>query len=469
MTLGRALQSLSVPNYRRYFAGQIVSLSGNWMQTVAEMWLVVSITGSGVSVGLTAALQFLPMLVLGAYGGVVADRVDKRRFLMVTQVLAALPPLTLFALAETGGAQVWAIYVLVFARGLVNAFDNPARQAFVSELVGTEGVVNAVSLNSVIVHTARIAGPAVAGVLIATLGVGPCFALNALSFGAMFVALRGMDPAALHLSRRAVRARGQIREAAREAWRRPALRVPLLMMVLVGTLSFNFQVLLPLFASTTWHGTALAYALLTSAMGVGSVAGALVSGARGRVSPNLLVAAAALFGVAELAAAAAPSLALQALALVPLGAASVTFAAGVNSSLQLAAPDHLRGRIMALYSVVFIGSTPIGAPLVGWLAETAGPRSGLVLGAVAALTAAAAAQGFLRRHLAETKGTSRTFDDAWGSGPITSSQTAPPTSGSTRLPGPSHARRRRLRPRPLRAGAAGSTRHSRSGSSSSRR
>jgi MFS family permease len=469
LAFGRALSSLTIPNYRRYFAGQIVSLSGNWMQTVAEMWLVVQLTGSGVSVGLTAALQFLPMLLLGAYGGVVADRIDKRRLLTITQPLAALPPLTLFVLVQTGGAQVGVVYALVFLRGLVNAFDNPARQAFVSELVGPERVVNAVSLNSVLLHCARIVGPALAGIVIAVAGVGPCFALNALSFGAMFIALRAMDPAALDRRPPALRARGQIREAAREAWRRPALRVPLAMMVLVGTLSFNFQVLLPLFADFTWHGTAAAYALLTSAMAVGSVGGALAAGARGRVSPSLLVVAAALFGIGQLAAAAAPSLGVQALTLVPVGAASVTFAAGVNSSLQLAAPPHLRGRIMALYSVVFIGSTPIGAPLVGWLAEAAGPRAGLVLGGIAALTAAGCAQVFLRRALVDTKGTPRTFRSRWASGRIKSSATVPPTSGSTRPHDPPRARPSRLRPRPRRAGAAASSPPSSPRSSSSRR
>jgi MFS family permease len=460
LAFGRALSSLSVPNYRRYFAGQIVSLSGNWMQTVAEMWLVVQLTGSGVSVGLTAALQFLPMLLLGAYGGVVADRCDKRKLLMLTQWLAALPPLTLFVLATTGTAEVGMVYALVFLRGLVNAFDNPARQAFVTELVGPERVVNAVSLNSVLLHTARIAGPAAAGVLIALVGVGPCFAVNAASFGAMFVALRGMDPGALLVTRRAERAKGQIREAAREAWRRPALRTPLAMMVLVGMLSFNFQVLLPLFADFTWHGTAAAYALLTSAMGVGSVAGALAAGARGWVSPRLLVVAASLFGVAELGAAAAPSLITQALVLVPLGAASVTFAAGVNSSLQLAAPDHLRGRVMALYSVVFIGSTPIGAPLIGWLAETRGPRAGLVVGGVAALTAALLAQLSHRRALVRAKGSGRTLTGSWVSGPTSSSETVPATSGSTRPHDPRRPRPSRLRPHRRSAAAAAASRRS---------
>ncbi len=426
------------------------------MQIVAEMWLVVQLTGSGVSVGLTAALQFLPMLLLGAYGGVVADRVDKRALLLITQPLAMLAPLTLFALTVTGGASIGAVYALVFFRGLVTAFDNPARQSFVSEIVGTERVVNAVGLNSVIVHSARIAGPAVAGGLIAVAGVGPCFVLNAASFAAMFIAVRGMDTAALRTPRRAARARGQIREAARVVWARPELRTPLAMMVLVGTLSFNFQVLLPLLAHTTWDGTATTYALLTSAMGVGSVAGALLSGVRGRVSTRLLVVAATAFGAAELAAAAAPTLALQVAVLVPLGAASVTFAAGVNSSLQLAAPPDLRGRVMALYSVVFIGSTPIGAPIAGWLAETRGPRAGLVLGGAAALLAAALAQLSHRRALGKGDKRRHTVTGRWASGPIRSSATAPVTSGCT-PPRDRHSQSRLRRLRPRSPGAAGAS------------
>ena len=370
----------------------MVSISGNWMQTVAEMWLLVHLTGSGLGVGIAAGLQFLPILLFGALGGVVADRRDRRRLLMVTQSLMAIPAVTLWLLTAGGVVTVPMVYALIVARGTVNAIDNPARQSFVSEMVGPDLVVNAVSLNSVIVHTARIVGPALAGITIAIFGVGTCFAINALSFAAMFIALRRMDPQLLHRDERAQRARGQVRAAVREVVRRPELRIPLGMMVVVGTLSFNFQVLLPLLARFTWHGTAGTYALLTSAMGAGSVLGALASGARGRTGPGLLTGSAVLFGAAQLLAAVAPSLAWQVAALVPLGMASVTFAAGVNSSLQLAAGPALRGRVMALYSVVFLGSTPIGAPLVGWLAGAAGPRAGLVLGGTAALLTAAGAR-----------------------------------------------------------------------------
>jgi MFS family permease len=389
--LRRAVSSLAVPNYRRYFAGQAVSVSGNWMQMVAEMWLIVQLTGSGVSVGITAGLQFVPLLLLGAWGGLIADRFPKRRVLMITQPLMALPALALWLLTTGGTVEPWMVYALVLVRGTVNAFDNPARQSFVIELVGPERVVNAVSLNSVIVQSARIIGPATAGAIIALVGVGPCFALNALSFAAMFVALRGMDPRALRAAPPAERAKRELRAALRYVTGTPALWIPLGMMVLVGTLSFNFQVLMPLLASQTWHGTAATYALLTASMAVGSVIGALAAGARGRVSPRILVASATAFGVAELLAAAAPSLPLQVLALIPLGAVSVTFSAGVNSTMQLAVAPAMRGRVMALYSVVFLGSTPIGAPLVGWLAQVGGPRVGMALGGVAALVAAALA------------------------------------------------------------------------------
>jgi MFS family permease len=390
--LARTFASLSVPNYRRYFSGLVVSITGNWMQNVAEMWLVVQLTGSGVSVGLTAALQFLPIMVFGAWGGLLADRMPKRRLLMVTQSLMALPALALWALTVNASVELWMVYALVLARGTINAIDNPARQSFAIEMVGPDRVVNAVALNSVVIHTARILGPAAAGGVIALLGVGPCFLINAISFAAMLVALRAMDPRELRTPAVAGRAPGQLRGALRYVARTPALRIPLAMMALVGTLSFNFQVLLPLLASFTWHGTASLYTALAVAMGVGSVGGALAAGARGRVGPRLLVAAAAAFGIAELLVAAAPTVELQLLALVPLGAVSVTFAAGVNSAMQLAVEPAMRGRVMALYSVVFLGSTPIGAPLVGWIAEVAGPRAGLVLGAAAALVAAAGAR-----------------------------------------------------------------------------
>ena len=389
--LHRSFDSLRVPNYRRYFAGQVVSLSGNWMQMVAETWLVLELTGSGIAVGLTAAFQFLPILLFGAYGGLLADRYDKRRLLMLTQTVMAVPALALWALTAGGAIEPWMVFALVFARGAVNAVDNPTRQAFVIEMVGSQRLVNAVSLNSVIVQCARMVGPALAGLLIAIAGVEPCFLINAATFAVMIAALSRMEAAELRRPRLAEREPGALRAALRYVHATPALAVPLAMMALVGTLGFNFQVLLPLLAKSSFEGGPQTYGLLVSAMGVGSIAGALASGARGRVSMRILIAASAAFGGFTLLAAVAPTLWFEIAALMLVGAASVTFAAGVNSSLQLAVDPAMRGRVMALYSVVFLGSTPIGAPIAGWLSETAGPRTGLLLGALAALVAAGAA------------------------------------------------------------------------------
>jgi MFS family permease len=389
--LRRSFNSLEVPNYRRYFAGQLISLSGTWMQTVAAIWLILTLTDSGVAVGLTTALQFLPMLLIGAWGGLLADRIPKRRLLITTQALMAIPALGLFAVTAAGVVTPWMVYLAVFAMGSVNAIDNPARQSFVYEMVGPDRVVNAVSLNSVIVQMARIVGPALAGILIALFGVVPCFALNALTFVAMIVALSGMDSRRLHTEPVAPRAPGAIRAGLRYALRTPELAVPLALMALVGTLGFNFQVVLPLLAKFSFDGGATTYAAMVSAMAVGSIVGALINGAHGRTGPALIAGGALAFGVLGLLSASMPVLALEIPMLALLGAAAVTFAATINSTLQLAVAPEMRGRVMALYSVVFLGSTPIGGPLTGWLAETYDPRVALLLAGVTGLAAAWAA------------------------------------------------------------------------------
>src|SRR6185436_2846246 len=249
--LRRSFDSLNVPNYRRYFAGQIVSISGNWMQMVAEVWLVLSLTGSGLAVGLTTALQFLPILLFGAWGGVLADRFPKRKLLMVTQALMAIPALVLLALTAGGAVAPWMVFVLVFLRGSINAVDNPTRQSFAIEMVGPDRVVNAVSLNSVLVHSARLVGPTLAGLLIVSVGVEPCFALNALTFAAMIVALWLMDPRELRTPPRIEREPGAVRAGLRYVRHTPELAVPLGLMALVGTFGLNFQVTLPLLARFT--------------------------------------------------------------------------------------------------------------------------------------------------------------------------------------------------------------------------
>jgi MFS family permease len=395
--LRRSVDSLSVPNYRRYFWGQIVSVSGNWTQMVAEIWLVLSLSGSGVAVGMTTALQFLPILLFGAWGGVLADRFDKRRLLMATQALMALPALALLAVTATGAVELWMVFALVFARGAVNAVDNPTRQSFAIEMVGADRVVNAVSLNSVLIHSSRLLGPALAGVVIALAGVGPCFALNALSFGVMIIALRRMDPAQLHAPPPAGRERAGVGAALRYVRRTPQLAVPLGLMAMVGTFGLNFQVVLPLLARFSFEGGASAYAALVAAMGAGSVVGALATGAHGRTDRRLIAGAAAAFGGLALLAAAMPSLVLEIPVVALMGASAVTFAAAINSSLQLSVEPEMRGRVMALYSVVFLGSTPIGGPLAGWLSQTYDPRAALLLAAVAGLSAAWAAQTGLDR------------------------------------------------------------------------
>ncbi|HSS42924.1 MAG TPA: MFS transporter [Solirubrobacterales bacterium] len=389
--LRHSFNSLEVRNYRRYFAGQLISLSGTWMQTVAAIWVILTLTDSGVAVGLTTALQFLPMLLLGAWGGLLADRIPKRRLLITTQALMMIPAAGLFAVTVTGVVTPWMVYLAVFAFGSLNAVDNPTRQSFVYEMVGPDRVVNAVSLNSVIVQAARIVGPAIAGVLIATVGVAPVFALNGLTFVAMILALRGMDPGRLHATPVAAREPGAIRAGLRYVRRTPELMVPLALMGLVGTLGFNFQVVLPLLAKFSFQSGAMTYAALVSAMAVGSIAGALVNGHRGRTGPRLIAGGALAFGVSALLAAAMPSLALEILMLAVLGAAAVTFAATINSTLQLAVTPEMRGRVMALYSVVFLGSTPIGAPLTGWLAQNYDPRFALLLAGISGLAAAWAA------------------------------------------------------------------------------
>jgi MFS family permease len=395
--LRHSFNSLEVRNYRRYFAGQLISLSGTWMQTVAAVWVILTLTNSGVAVGLTTALQFLPMLLIGAWGGLLADRIPKRRLLMTTQALMMIPAAGLFAVTATGVVTPWMVYLAVFAFGSLNAVDNPTRQSFVYEMVGPDRVVNAVSLNSVVVQAARIVGPALAGVLIATVGVVPCFAINALTFVAMILALRGMDSGRLHAAPVAARERGAIRAGLRYVRRTPELMVPLALMGLVGTLGFNFQVVLPLLAKFSFQSGAMTYAALVSAMAVGSIAGALVNGHRGRTGPRLIAGGALAFGVSALLAAAMPSLALEIFMLAVLGAAAVTFAATINSTLQLAVAPEMRGRVMALYSVVFLGSTPIGAPLTGWLAQSYDPRVALLLAGISGLSAAWAAHVFFAR------------------------------------------------------------------------
>ena len=375
--------ALSVPNYRRYYAGQSVSLIGTWMQMTAQAWLVLSITHSSTALGLIVALQTLPVLLLGPYGGVIADRVDKRRLMIALQSAMGLQALALGVLTVTGTVQVWHIGLLAAMLGLNNAFENPARQSFMMELVGPEHLRNAVSLNSVLVNVARSIGPAVAGILIATVGDGVCFLANAASFVAVVLSLTTMDAAALSPSKPAPRARGQLREGLRYVRSTPELAVPLVMMGVAGCLTYEFQVSLPVMAAHGLKVGAAGFGFMTAAIGVGAVIGGLVVATRGKTGLRPLIAAAFGLGATLGAAALAPNLVVALIALALAGSASIAFMSTGNSTLQLNAAPDMRGRVMSLWFVAFQGSTPIGGPLIGAAMAVIGPRAGLGIGALA--------------------------------------------------------------------------------------
>jgi MFS family permease len=393
--------ALSVPNYRRYYGGQAISLIGTWMQMTAQAWLVLSLSHSSTTLGLIVALQTLPVLLLGPYGGVIADRVDKLKLMIALQSAMGVQALILGVLTVTGVVHVWEIGVLAALLGLNNAFENPARQSFMLEMVGAEHLRNAVSLNSVLVNTARVIGPAVAGILIATVGEGLCFLINAASFVAVVASLSTMNQAALDRIEPAPRARGQLREGFRYVRSTPELAVPLLMMAAVGCLTYEFQVSLPVMASRGLHAGSTGFGFMTAAMGLGAVLGGLLVAARGKTGVRPLIISATGFGIGLSFATLAPSLALELIALVFVGWASISFMSMGNSTLQLTADPAMRGRVMSLWFVSFQGSTPIGGPVVGWLMAVIGARAGLGIGAitcfVVALAGLAALRGLPRR------------------------------------------------------------------------
>ena len=385
--VGRTFSSLRVRNFRYYFAGQSLSLIGTWMQSITQSWLVFEMTHSGTDVGLITAVQTLPILVLGPVGGMIADRFGKYRILFWSQSLAGVQAGALGVLALTGNLRLWELYAIAFVLGLINMVDNPTRQTFVVEMVGRDNLSNAVTLSSVTVNAARAIGPAVAGVAIATVGPGWCFAVNAVSFGFVVVALAALRKGELTPTPRAQRGRGQLVEGFRYVAHRPLLRNALVMMAVIGLFTYEFQTTLPLLAGRTFSGNAATYGLLTAAMGVGAVGGGLVAAARRNRSPRRLAHTALAFGLVTLAAALAPSVIAEGIVLLAVGAASVTFLSLGNATLQLEADPEMRGRVMSLWSVSFLGTTPIGGPLVGFVAGTLGARFGLGLGAIAALGA----------------------------------------------------------------------------------
>lgn len=376
-------------NYRLYTLGQGVSLVGTWMQTVGLGWLVLQLTGSGTSVGLVTAAQYTPVLLLAPLGGVLVDRLDTRKVLLCTQTLTGLLALALGLLTISGNVRLWMVYAIASAAGMLQVVDNPARQLFALELVGPDHLTNAITLNTLTMNLTRVIGPAVGAGVITTIGVGPCFLVNAGTFVVVIAALFAMRAAEFHPKVRAPRAKGQVREGFRYVNRTPGLRTPLIMMALIGTLAYEFQVSLLLAAKYTFHGDGGTYGLMTSAMGLGAVIGGLVTASRPRHGLHTLVMTSTAFGVLLLAVAIAPSLPLAILALMLMGTVNIAFITRANATLQLTADPAMRGRVMALWSVAFMGSTPVGGPIVGFIGEHVGPRWALATGAFACLVAAA--------------------------------------------------------------------------------
>ena len=378
-------------NFRLFLFGHLVSSTGTWMQQVGQDWLVLRLTNAALPLGITLALQFTPMLVFGAWAGLAADRLDKRRLLLVTQTAMAVLALALGVLTATGAVRLWMVYALALLLGCATAFDMPARQAFVSEMVGPDRIANAVGLNSASFNTARVLGPAVAGGLIAVVGIAPAFFLNAVSFLAMIGGLLAMDPDRLYRRPAVERGRGQIRAGVRYVWSTPALRSTILLVLVVGMLGLNYRVALPLLARFAFGGGAGAYGALAAIMAAGAVVGALAVARRSHPTRLLLVGSVAAFGVLSFAAAAAPTMLLEALVLFPIGMASLAFVATANSTVQLASSPQMRGRVMSLFGLVLLGSGPPSGLLSGWMAGQFGPRSIMVLSGVSCVTAAAVA------------------------------------------------------------------------------
>jgi MFS family permease len=397
-TITRTFSSLTIRNYRLWVVGQGISLSGTWMQTVAQGLLVLQLTGSGTALGLVTALQTIPVLLFGPWGGVVADRFPKRRILYVTQAVSAVLGLLLGTLVATGAVRIEMVYLLALCLGAVSAVDNPTRQAFVLEMVGKEEIVNAISLNSTEINLARVVGPAIAGILIASVGLAACFLINGFSFLAVLAVLMAMRAEELRPTPLASRMPGQLRQGLQYVRASPVIRTILVMMAVIGTFTYEFSVSLPLFAEVTFRQGPATYAAMTAAMGVGAVVGGLYTASRGTGSPQRLISAALLFGGAVLMTAVAPSLPLALLALVAVGFCSIGFTSLGNATLQLATSAEMRGRVMALWTVAFLGSTPIGGPLIGAIGEHVGPRWALALGGVAAMVAAGLGAGVFRRQ-----------------------------------------------------------------------
>ena len=385
----RVFRSLDTYNYRLYFCGDLVSHIGSWMQTMAEAWLVGQLTHSGVAVGATFAFRFLPVLLFGLWGGAIADRFDRRKVLLVTQTLAAVLAVALWLIVLLGVVQVWMVFALAVALGFVTVVDEPARHAFVEEMVGRERVPNAVALTSAVGNSARITGPAIAGVLIATVGTAWVFFVNAASFFAVIAALLAMRSSELHRVRHEHSERPRVREGLRYAWSITEIRATILLVVVVGTLVYNFPTYLTLLALDTFHGGAGLAGFLMALLGIGTVCGALFAAARAYPTRRTVITTAALLGIALVATAGMPSRLQTELALIPLGAVAVFFGSTANAHMQIWSAPHMRGRVMAIYMLSTLGTTVVGGPFVGWVCQQWTPRIALAVAGCATFGAAA--------------------------------------------------------------------------------
>ncbi len=397
-TIGReTFRSLHVRNFRLFFGGQLISQIGNWLTLVAQTLLVLKLTDNGVALGVLAAAQFGPVLLLGAWSGLVADRSDKRRLLLIVQTIAMLQSFTLAALAFSGSPPVWSIYLVAMVGGVTVAFDNPARRAFVVEMVDHDDMQNAVSLNSALMTSSRVVGPALAGLLVATVGFGWCFLTDGLSYVAVLAALWMMRTEELHPAPVTPKAKRQVRDGLRYARSVRELWVPLLMMAVVGTLSYNFQTVFPIFATRDLHGNGTTFTLLFSVVSIGALVGALRTARRTTIDVRGVAVAALNYGVAMALMAFAPVQWVAFVIGLYLGAASISFLVASTSIVQIEAAPEMRGRVLALQAMLFLGSTPIGGPIVGWVSQQFGARYAVGLGAAAALGAGAWGMAKARR------------------------------------------------------------------------
>lgn len=379
--LPATLRSLRIRNYRLWFTGQVISVAGTWTQTVAQAILVLHLShDNGIAAGASVALQYLPTLIFGTWGGLLADRFDKRRILMITQSLLAFFALGLAALDASGSVSLIAVFALITCSGCVTAVDQPARQSFVTELVGPEDLPNAIGLNSTVFNSARMIGPAIAAGVIYVSGTAGCFLLNAISYIAILIGLTRMRTDELHRAKRLAKAKGQVREGIRYAWSQPQLRANLLLMTMVGTFAFNFTIVLPLIAKVTFHGGSGTISTVFIFQGGGALVGALTVASLKRTDGRRLVASTLVLGVAMFAASLAPTLPILLAVLPIMGLAGIFTASSSNSMIQLDADPSMRGRVTSLRTLTVLGSTPIGGMIVGTVARFSNPRWALAVG-----------------------------------------------------------------------------------------